>query len=598
MLVGLVTRIKPGERRCALTPAGARELTAAGHDVLVQAGAGDGSGFCDADYAQAGAQLAPDAAIVWAGADLLLKVKEPIATEYGHLRAGQVLFTYLHLAADPALTDALIASGTTALAYETIEDADGRLPLLAPMSEIAGRLAAQAGAYFLQDPLGGGGVLVGGVPGVAAARITVLGGGMVGTHAARVACGMGAEVTILDRSLRRLRELDELFDGRARAIMSTSAQIEEELERSDVVIGAVLIPGAAAPKLVSREMLGLLPPRAVLVTLGAGWLARALPAHTVRNADGPDARQGCGRDSDRDRSSSVQPLGKHPQPLIAGRVREPPVPGCNAQLSPRQQQRRRQVQRVEAPQGAGERERGGALSEVLVDLDDAERRPLLREPPHGRLARHQADGARGLDEADAAHEPPACHLHRRPNRVAARLRDVPLHQRTRIEVEDQRSSSRSASTSSEADRPARASRGARVGRARAGGTTRPRATSARSASSPGDAPAGTMSATGRPRTVTRTCSPWLTRRSTPLSVALSSRTPISCMWSRYQERGHIPWRLRATTRPMRRATPARSTTCEGRRRAGRSPVSYLTRSRASPKEELSFPFSTVRSWRR
>ena len=265
MLVGLVTEIKPGERRCALTPAGVRELVAAGHDVLVQAGAGDGSGFSEADYASAGAELAPDAASVWGTADLLLKVKEPIAPEYAHLRPGQVLFTYLHLAADPALTDALVASGTTALAYETIEDADGRLPLLAPMSEIAGRLAAQAGAYFLQDPLGGRGILMGGVPGVAPARVTVLGGGVVGTHAARVACGMGAEVTSLDRSLRRLRELDELFDGRARVIMSSTAQIEEELERSDVVIGAVLIPGAAAPKLVSREMLGLLPPRAVLV---------------------------------------------------------------------------------------------------------------------------------------------------------------------------------------------------------------------------------------------------------------------------------------------------------------------------------------------
>jgi alanine dehydrogenase len=265
MLVGQVTEIKPGERRCALTPAGTRELTAAGHGVLVQAGAGDGSGFSDFDYVEAGAQLARDADTVWANVDLLLKVKEPIAGEYRHLRAGQVLFTYLHLAADSALTEALIASGTTAVAYETVEDAGGRLPLLAPMSEIAGRLAAQAGAYFLQDPLGGRGVLIGGVPGVAAARVTVLGGGVVGTHAARVACGMGAEVTILDRSLSRLRELDELFDGRARVLMSGPAQIEAALERSDVVIGAVLIPGAAAPKLVSKEMLGLLPDRAVLV---------------------------------------------------------------------------------------------------------------------------------------------------------------------------------------------------------------------------------------------------------------------------------------------------------------------------------------------
>jgi len=265
VLVGLVAEIKPNERRCALTPAGTRELAAAGHEVLVQAGAGDGSGFTDAEYAQAGARLAPDAATVWAAAELLLKVKEPIASEYEHLRAGQTLFTYLHLAADRPLTEALVASGTTAVAYETIEDAEGRLPLLAPMSEIAGRLAAQAGAYFLQDPLGGRGLLMGGVPGVAPARVTVLGGGVVGTHAARIACGMGADVTILDRSLPRLRELDELFEGRARVVMSSAAQIEEELGRSDVVIGAVLVAGAAAPKLVTRPMLALLPRRAVLV---------------------------------------------------------------------------------------------------------------------------------------------------------------------------------------------------------------------------------------------------------------------------------------------------------------------------------------------
>jgi alanine dehydrogenase len=264
-VVGLVAEIKPGERRCALTPAGTRELAAAGYDVLVETGAGDGSGFTDAEYAQAGAKLAPVAAAVWAAADLLLKVKEPVACEYAHLRADQTLFTYLHLAADRPLTEALAASGTTAVAYETVEDRDGRLPLLAPMSEIAGRLAAQAGAYFLQDPLGGRGVLIGGVPGVAPARVTVLGGGVVGTHAARVACGMGADVTILDRSLPRLRALDELFAGRARVVMSSAASIEEQLTQSDVVIGAVLVPGAAAPKLVTRDMLHLLPPRAVLV---------------------------------------------------------------------------------------------------------------------------------------------------------------------------------------------------------------------------------------------------------------------------------------------------------------------------------------------
>lgn len=265
MRVGLVTEIKPSERRCALTPAGARELTSAGHEVLVQKGAGEGSGFTDALYAQAGAALIDTAAEVWAQADLLLKVKEPIASEYGYLRAGQVLFTYLHLAADRPLTDALVASGTTAVAYETIEDSAGRLPLLTPMSEVAGRLAAQAGAYFLQDPLGGRGLLMGGVPGVAPARVLVLGGGVVGTQAAKVALGMGADVTILDRSLSRLRELDDLFEGHARAIMSSEAAIDDQLQRSDVVIGAVLIPGAAAPKLVTRQMLALLPPRAVLV---------------------------------------------------------------------------------------------------------------------------------------------------------------------------------------------------------------------------------------------------------------------------------------------------------------------------------------------
>jgi alanine dehydrogenase len=284
-LVGLVAEIKPNERRCALTPAGTRELTAAGHQVLVQAGAGDGSGFTDAEYAQAGAGLAPDAATVWAQADLLLKVKEPIASEYASLRDGQTLFTYLHLAADKPLTDALVASGTTAVAYETIEDADGRLPLLAPMSEIAGRLAAQAGAYFLQDPLGGRGLLIGGVPGVAPARVTVLGGGVVGTHAARIACGMGADVTILDRSLPRLRELDELFEGRAKVVMSSAAQIEEELTRSDVVIGAVLIPGAAAPKLVTRDMLHLLPPRAVLVDVAIDQGGCFETSHPTTHAD-------------------------------------------------------------------------------------------------------------------------------------------------------------------------------------------------------------------------------------------------------------------------------------------------------------------------
>ena len=262
MRIGLVTEIKPGERRCALTPAGAREITADGHRVLVQAGAGAGSGFADGDYAASGASVIDDPVTIWDQADLLLKVKEPVAEEYELLNPDQILFTYLHLAADRPLTEALIASGTTAVAYETVEDADGRLPLLAPMSEVAGRLAGQAGAYFLQEPFGGRGMLMGGVPGVAPARVTVLGGGVVGTQAARVACGMGAEVTILDRSLKRLRELDELFDGRARIVMSSPSEIEAQLPVSDVVIGAVLIPGAAAPKLITRDMLSQMPPRA------------------------------------------------------------------------------------------------------------------------------------------------------------------------------------------------------------------------------------------------------------------------------------------------------------------------------------------------
>ena len=260
-----MAEIKPGERRCALTPRGARELVEAGHEVLVQAHAGAGAGFANHQYISGGATIFDDAAEVWGDAELLLKVKEPIGEEYGWLRPDQILFTYLHLAADRDLTEALVKSGTTAVAYETVEGPDGGLPLLAPMSEVAGRLAAQAGAYFLQDPFGGPGLLIGGVPGVPPARVTIIGGGVVGTHAARVACGMGAEVTILDRSLPRLRELDELFDGRASVVMSSAAQIEEQLAVSDVVIGAVLIPGAAAPKLVTREMLKLLPSRSVLV---------------------------------------------------------------------------------------------------------------------------------------------------------------------------------------------------------------------------------------------------------------------------------------------------------------------------------------------
>jgi len=265
MLVGVVSEIKPGERRCALTPAGAAELAGDGHEVIVQSGAGAGSGFEDDEFTSVGARVAVEASEVWQAADLLLKVKEPVASEYDNLCSGQILFTYLHLAADRPLTDVLLNSGTTAIAYETVVDEAGRLPLLAPMSEIAGRLAAQAAASFLLEPAGGRGLLIGGVPGVAPAHVTVLGGGVVGVQAARIACGMGAEVTILDRSLPRLRDLDDLFGGRVRLLISSRMAIEDELRHADAVIGAVLVPGASAPRLVTRAALALLPRRAVLV---------------------------------------------------------------------------------------------------------------------------------------------------------------------------------------------------------------------------------------------------------------------------------------------------------------------------------------------
>jgi alanine dehydrogenase len=252
MQIGVVREIKPAERRVALTPAGALELVRAGHTVTVEQEAGAASGFPDAAYVKAGARIEPDVAQVWGESDLLLKVKEPIAPEFGHLREDLVLFAYLHLAPDPTLTEALVRSGVTAIAYETVEDERGGLPLLAPMSEIAGRLATQAGAYYLQSPYGGNGTLIGGAPGVAPARVLVIGGGAVGTHAARVAVGMGAEVTILERSIPRIRELEELFSGRARVLMSDAYTLLDELSTADLVVGAVLIPGARAPKLISR----------------------------------------------------------------------------------------------------------------------------------------------------------------------------------------------------------------------------------------------------------------------------------------------------------------------------------------------------------
>jgi alanine dehydrogenase len=261
--IGVAKEIKPDEYRVALTPAGARELGQCGHDVIVETGAGEGSAFTDAAYEAAGARIV-SIDDVWNESELLLKVKEPIAPEYDRLREGLVLFTYLHIAADEPLTRALLDSGITAVAYETVETDNGALPLLAPMSEIAGRLAAQAGAYFLEKPLGGRGLLLGGVPGVAPGRVVVIGGGMVGYNAAVIAIGLGANVTILERSIDRMRHLEEVLSGRVSLVMSSSLQIEESVKEADVVIGAVLIPGALAPRLITREMVARMKEGAVL----------------------------------------------------------------------------------------------------------------------------------------------------------------------------------------------------------------------------------------------------------------------------------------------------------------------------------------------
>jgi alanine dehydrogenase len=253
MRIGVAKEIKVDEYRVALTPAGARELVQRGHDVLVESGAGLGSQFPDEQYTAVGARIGP-VEDVWSESDLLLKVKEPIAEEYPRLREGLVLFTYLHIAADEPLTRALVDSGITAVAYETVETDERQLPLLAPMSEVAGRLAAQAGAYFLEKPLGGRGLLLGGVAGVAPGRVVIIGGGIVGYNAAVIAIGLGAQVVILERSIDRMRHLEEILSGRVTLLMSNSLQIEESVAEADVVIGAVLIPGALAPKLVTREM--------------------------------------------------------------------------------------------------------------------------------------------------------------------------------------------------------------------------------------------------------------------------------------------------------------------------------------------------------
>jgi alanine dehydrogenase len=263
--VGVPREVKPDEHRVAITPAGVREMVAHGHEVAIEAGAGEGSAIADAAFEAQGARIVPDAATVFGEAEMLIKVKEPQAAEVEMLRPDQLLFTYLHLAPDPGLTRGLCASGATCIAYETVEDARGRLPLLAPMSEIAGKIATQAGAFMLEKPLGGRGILLGGVPGVAAANVMVIGGGVVGANAAFIAIGMEADVFVFDKSIDRLRELETAFAGRCSTVFSTTLAIEEMLPRVDLVIGAVLVHGARAPFVVRREQLALMKPGAVLV---------------------------------------------------------------------------------------------------------------------------------------------------------------------------------------------------------------------------------------------------------------------------------------------------------------------------------------------
>jgi alanine dehydrogenase len=265
MLIGVPREIKDQETRVAIVPGGVSELVELGHRVLVETGAGRGSTISDEEYAAAGAQIVANAAGVWARADLVVKVKEPLPAEYPFLRPGFVLFTYLHLAPLPELTDRLVESGMTAIAYETIREKDGSLPLLTPMSEVAGRMSVQIGAKYLEAPNGGRGILLGGVPGVPPATVLILGGGVVGHNAAKVALGLGARVTVVDKNLNRLREIDDIFNGEVTTLASNIWTLREIIRLADLVIGAVLIPGAASPRLVRRDMLGPMKRGAVMV---------------------------------------------------------------------------------------------------------------------------------------------------------------------------------------------------------------------------------------------------------------------------------------------------------------------------------------------
>ncbi len=265
MIVGLPKEVKDNESRVGLTPAGVKALTSAGHSVFVQKSAGEGSGITDTEYVGAGGQIVDTAAEAWGRADMVVKVKEPIQAEYGFLRENLLLFTYLHLAPAVELTKALLNTGTTGVAYETVTDNKGLLPLLTPMSEVAGRMAVQVGAYYLEKINGGRGVLLGGVPGVAPARVTIIGGGVVGTNSCKMAVGLGAAVTMIDRDLDRLRYLDDIFGSRIRTLASNPYTIAESVAESDLVIGGVLVHGAAAPKLVTRGMLKTMPAASVIV---------------------------------------------------------------------------------------------------------------------------------------------------------------------------------------------------------------------------------------------------------------------------------------------------------------------------------------------
>lgn len=267
MIVGIPTEVKDNEFRVAATPEGVRELVHAGHRVVVESGAGEGSSLPDAEFASAGAEILPDADAIFAAADMVLKVKEPQAAEYERFREGQILFTYLHLAADEPLTRSLVGRRVAAVAYETVQTPDGRLPLLAPMSEIAGRMAPHCGATNLERPKGGRGVLMGGASGVAAARVVVLGAGMAGTNAAWIAAGMEAEVAIVDKNVERLRFVDQIWRGRIQTVMSSRLAVEQLITRADLVIGAVLVPGAKAPHLVTEAMVAEMLPGSVVVDI-------------------------------------------------------------------------------------------------------------------------------------------------------------------------------------------------------------------------------------------------------------------------------------------------------------------------------------------